>query len=922
MPESEVVYTVHKFVAENVDEISIDVGEKVVILEKDDGYNDGWFQGRNERGEIGLFPIVYTAKQLPPMINSSELGNKIDSLESTISKMKPTPIVTNFTEKLPATLSASPLPRNSQPNNPQTTEKTTSNSNSVEEWTSDQVATWLMSIGFDKELADNFKDQEISGDILLELTLDSLKELQITTFGKRFKVHNAINSLRQGNKKNYVNDTINQNQAESRYAPSMTEVPTSRDTFLPFYHNNNNNSNNKQIYPDDDLVSNYSAVIRNSQLRDSGKMNGSHSINAPSIHSVRSPMSPDNEVMALSSRMSNIAETRSISSERQQDLSRRPSYQQMSQPTSHQLLLQQQQQQLQHKLHMQQQQQQQQQQSLPAVRPTSQQLPITSLSPSTSSEWKRNTISNVKRQEPEGRTSTSNRYSFMKTSLSTGNKLHSILPNAVPNIRRSEDAYTNDGNSHPDMEGWLYKQGDKYKTWNKRWFVLKGSNLFYFKSPKVYAVRMKGIINLRGYRIEVDETIHPGYYCFLAHHDHERTFYFYTEHEKSMKDWLKALMKATIARDYSAPVMSSSTVPTISLEMARKLRPRPPSTIFESHKDESRPSSPIANHQELIQPFSLMSMDERSQPIIPYSQQHDFMTHGSQSKSPSLTRLQAHLQHAPSNAESKRHLFLHENLSEHSVDQRNRFKDSGFNSTHHSGGGLTRSVTQSSHGSSGQQSVSVASLNNRNYKTSSTVNQLESSTVFNPDEEDEDLIDPEHMSVIGSSRVAQNVSSFLPEDEEDIIDHQMMIPIRQDNYVNWINSHLSSSSIKALTDLSAGDVLVEFLESLSNKEISKPMTYPSQSPSAQRMDRVIAAFKFMTLEGIELNDVCSIRDVLNGNEIKIMRMLDTIENWFKSNSSNGKKMASGGTFGEDDQLRLQELQEVESSTVLPLSHDL
>lgn len=37
----------------------------------------------------------------------------------------------------------------------------------------------------------------------------------------------------------------------------------------------------------------------------------------------------------------------------------------------------------------------------------------------------------------------------------------------------------------PEHEGWLHKQGDKYKTWNKRWFVLKGTNLFYFKSPKV-----------------------------------------------------------------------------------------------------------------------------------------------------------------------------------------------------------------------------------------------------------------------------------------------------------------------------------------------------------------------------------------------------------------------------------------------------
>ena len=153
------------------------------------------------------------------MISSSELGNKIDSLENTISKMKPTPIVTKPIENSSASLSVSPLPKNSQLSTMQSTDKA---SKPVEEWSSDQVAAWLMSIGFDKELADNFKglpiiyfylwkhksliyyylDQEISGDILLELTLDSLKELQITTFGKRFKVHNAINSLRQGNKKN------------------------------------------------------------------------------------------------------------------------------------------------------------------------------------------------------------------------------------------------------------------------------------------------------------------------------------------------------------------------------------------------------------------------------------------------------------------------------------------------------------------------------------------------------------------------------------------------------------------------------------------------------------------------------------------------------------------------------------------------
>jgi hypothetical protein len=40
----ETVYVVHNFEAENVDEISINVGEQVIVLEKDEGFNDGWWQ--------------------------------------------------------------------------------------------------------------------------------------------------------------------------------------------------------------------------------------------------------------------------------------------------------------------------------------------------------------------------------------------------------------------------------------------------------------------------------------------------------------------------------------------------------------------------------------------------------------------------------------------------------------------------------------------------------------------------------------------------------------------------------------------------------------------------------------------------------------------------------------------------------------
>ena len=77
-------------------------------------------------------------------------------------------------------------------------------------------------------------------------------------------------------------------------------------------------------------------------------------------------------------------------------------------------------------------------------------------------------------------------------------------------------------------------------------------------------VRMKGIINLRGYRIVCDETIYPGHYSFKAQHERERTFYFYTETETSMKAWLKALMKATISWNFNGKKASLALFRTLT----------------------------------------------------------------------------------------------------------------------------------------------------------------------------------------------------------------------------------------------------------------------------------------------------------------------------------------------------------------------
>ena len=66
------------------------------------------------------------------------------------------------------------------------------------EWTVDEVVDWLRSKGFDEMVCDKFSEQEITGDVLLELDLAILKsEIGIVAYGKRIRIANAIADLRR-----------------------------------------------------------------------------------------------------------------------------------------------------------------------------------------------------------------------------------------------------------------------------------------------------------------------------------------------------------------------------------------------------------------------------------------------------------------------------------------------------------------------------------------------------------------------------------------------------------------------------------------------------------------------------------------------------------------------------------------------------
>lgn len=267
---------------------------------------------------------------------------------------------------------------------------------------------------------------------------------------------------------------------------------------------------------------------------------------------------------------------------------------------------------------------------------------------------------------------------------------------------------------------------------------------------------MKGIINLRGYRIIPDETIQPGKYSFKAQHEDERTFYFYTDVDTSMKAWISSLMKATISRDFNAPVLSSSMIPTVSLDVARRMRPRPPSVLlYKKEKKDLGYQTPIS---------------EKSS--------------------------------ASSSSTSNR-----ESAKEDTLNQ-----DSGFDSN------------------------DQEEEDNQPDSHSQHQEEMEEEEEEDNEEEDEEV---EHLF---NETEPQETTSWTATD-----------------YIQWINTISCSAGITRLQELRQGDVLIEILEELSGKPVRQLPTTTVGSISMLMLDNIVAVFKFMSVEGIEIGDKFTIK---------------------------------------------------------------
>ncbi|KAF8790659.1 Connector enhancer of kinase suppressor of like protein [Argiope bruennichi] len=145
-----------------------------------------------------------------------------------------------------------------------------------------------------------------------------------------------------------------------------------------------------------------------------------------------------------------------------------------------------------------------------------------------------------------------------------------------------------------DCEGWLYKQKERKgffpsgHHWVKRWIVLKDHFLYSYKDED--DVRAESLISLPGSTVSPVTECKTKKYAFKVSQQ-QVTFYFATESQKDLANWMNKMGLAAIAYDASADITTSSFAkPGIILGVANN---------FYSETEDSENGSPTFSRRTM-----------------------------------------------------------------------------------------------------------------------------------------------------------------------------------------------------------------------------------------------------------------------------------------------------------------------------------
>ncbi|KAG8738831.1 polar growth protein [Ceratobasidium sp. 414] len=381
----------------------------------------------------------------------------------------------------------------------------------------------------------------------------------------------------------------------------------------------------------------------------------------------------------------------------------------------------------------------------------------------------------------------------------------------VPGFKPGERAVDQIG--EPDYNGWMRKKGDRYNSWKLRYFVLKGPHLYYLRSRT--ETKIKGYVNITGYKVIADENANPGRYGFRIVHDTLKPHFFSSEEQVVVREWMKALMKATIARNFSDPVRSSCNIPTIPLAIAQQMNPapRPPSP-------SERAAAQRAARRD--NPNQLSSRDARILMGLPED--------GPAPRDP----VEQHRMNS----------FFVENGQQPTFEGRASGYGSGGNSGYNAAGGYNGRGYNG-----GYERSSVAETEQPRSPISSVA--------------------PTRPSRDMRPRMSKAVSrmSELSADEQALLE--------------WVNSKLPPTCPLA-EDLSmsmaSGLILFRLAEAIKETDSSVPDSAFPQGPGDDRLDGLFKLFDFLLDNDVRMGAV-SINDVRSGNGEKIAQLVRSLKIW-------------------------------------------
>ncbi|KAI5208767.1 hypothetical protein AUEXF2481DRAFT_6477 [Aureobasidium subglaciale EXF-2481] len=244
VPPGSILLVVHDFIARSPDELSLAKGDRIELIERDDDFGDGWFLGRHmNNSATGLFPEVYTTpaprgtllstQQPPARRNDASQLNRPQTAASSISSQSSNPFpaqrssqhnsvmhetlsvidehitdmrtprenpLTNIHSHDTESIYSSHAPNRLSYINGHETDDEENQLHTEAEimlWSPVRVAEYLEDHGVERSHCDTFREQEISGEVLLTMEQSAIfiKEFELGSVGRRLKTWQKVKAL-------------------------------------------------------------------------------------------------------------------------------------------------------------------------------------------------------------------------------------------------------------------------------------------------------------------------------------------------------------------------------------------------------------------------------------------------------------------------------------------------------------------------------------------------------------------------------------------------------------------------------------------------------------------------------------------------------------------------------------------------------